>query len=459
MSDTARKPAYIERIENLEQDVPDLDFSLRTLIAEKVSSVNGLTPDSNGNVDVGGMPLGTLFPYTGKDVPAGTLRADGTTYTDMHTVFPEFYEWVVNSGLTVPLGSYALVEGSCGYYGLDESTGTVRMPTLAAGVFGTAAARQYGQAVQAGLPNITGAIVGHSSRSAAFQDGHGVFSTVGLQSVSMYTGSYGPEANFYGAIDFNASRSSPIYGRSDTVTPSHVKYPWVIVAYNAAVPPSVAEAAGFVNLLDGKIDKVNPKDSNGNAILTSAGGTITAPIYADNTAIVGRYENGRLGFAASGGKAAVLNLFGRYLAGDYAGAVELIAENDGNRATIALFPNGNFVVNGKNIVHAVNGATADASGNVTISSVPTAAKTDAVPNFAVAVANDRRCSGGSISGKNWILPWGGTWRYIQLYGVGTSNGAAYCGEAAGGSALPLAESTGGSNGNDYTYNYIAVRIY
>lgn len=215
---------------------------------EKVATVNGLTPDSNGNVDVGGMPLGTLFPYTGKDVPAGTLRADGTTYTNMRASFPEFYEWVVASGLTVPLADYALVEGSCGYYGLDTSTGTVRMPTLAAGVFGTTAAGQYGQAVAAGLPDIQGdTLLGNGYVGVGANTPSGCFYYATSKSVGVNSATTMANVSRLG---FRASGSSGVYGNSDTVTPSHVKYPWVIVVYNAAVSPSVAQAGEFVEMLD-----------------------------------------------------------------------------------------------------------------------------------------------------------------------------------------------------------------
>lgn len=198
----------------------------------------------------GGLPLGTLMPYTGKDVPAGFLRADGATYTGMRASFPEFYEWVVASGLTVPLADYALVEGSCGFYGLDQSTGTVRMPTLAAGVFGTTAAGQYGAAVQAGLPNITGQFGAVKSYKQPTTTGAFGYAGQGTADVGDYADTPRYE-NLYG---FDASLSSPIYGASDTVQPPHVKYPWVISVYNAAVSPSVAEASQFVGLLDGKAD-------------------------------------------------------------------------------------------------------------------------------------------------------------------------------------------------------------
>jgi hypothetical protein len=174
----------------------------------------------------------------------------------MRSSFPEFYEWVVNSGLTVALGSYALVEGSCGYYGLDTNTGTVRMPTLAAGVFGTTTAGQYGQAVQAGLPNITGTI-GTFIGGATGVFGAGT--TVG--SISLAAGSAVTLTHYNKT--FGAHTVNSVYGRSDTVTPSHVQYPWVIVVYNAAVPPSVAQAGEFIDLLDGKENKGAVRTLNG----------------------------------------------------------------------------------------------------------------------------------------------------------------------------------------------------
>lgn len=189
-----------------------------------------------------GVSLGTLLPYTGKDVPAGTLRPDGTVY-NMKAAFPDFYDWVLKYGPTVPLSEYTLVEGNCGYYGLDETTGTVRMPTITNGFVGAATAGQYGRAVQAGLPGFT-ATNDMVTSGAASITSHAGINCVGYEATT-------PTAH----IDVDASRSSPIYGRSDTDTPTHVKYPWVIVVYNAAVPPSVAEAAEFIGLLDGKMDK------------------------------------------------------------------------------------------------------------------------------------------------------------------------------------------------------------
>lgn len=200
----------------------------------------------------GGLPLGTPMPYTGKDVPAGFLRADGSTYTNMQAAFPEFYTWVKNSGLTVALADYALVEGSCGFYGIDESTGTVRMPTLAAGVFGTVEAGKYGQAVQAGLPGLTGSFT--FDRVEKVSGAQGAFTSTRRTDIGSNSYSFPAGTQVGHTIGFDASLSNPIYGNSDTVQPSHVKYPWVISVYNAAVAPSVAQAGEFIGLLDGKAD-------------------------------------------------------------------------------------------------------------------------------------------------------------------------------------------------------------
>ena len=385
-------------------------------INSKVATVNGLTPDANGNVDVGGMPLGTVFPYTGKDVPAGTLRADGSTYSNMRASFPEFYEWVVASGLTVSLGEYALVEGSCGFYGLDISTGTVRMPTLAAGVFGTTAAGQYGQAVQAGLPNIT-AYSPHSTSAYGSLYPSGAF---GISDASGLNLNGGQSATF-NSLTFDASRSSAIYGRSDTVTPSHVKYPWVIVVYNAAVPPSVAQAGEFVELLDGKVDKVNPKDSEGNDILTSAGGSLSGKLTFSVEQAVAKNNDAsilRIIGATSYANGGNLVLYGK----DHnnKGAAELQARDGSKTGVFRVFANGTASLNGSNLLTSSGGNLLNGS------------------NVAV----------GNVEGNTFTLPAGGTWAYTYHRSTYNDN-AGGSGTAAGGTTITAREGP---------TSYFAIRI-
>ena len=129
-------------------------------------------------------------------------------------------------------------------------------------------------------------------------------------------------------------------------------------------------------------------------------------------------------------------------------------------------------------VKSVNGTLADSAGNVSISvSAPvtsvngmtgavtinvagtkvnnavTADKATTTPNVAFAWQNSYSnvaCSGGSASGSNWILPSGGTWRYLRINGDTTDINTG--GTASGNSNIALK-----SNGTIADF-IIAIRI-
>lgn len=82
----------------------------------------------------GNLPLGTIFAYSGKNVPNGALCCDGQTINGCNTTYPQFYDWVVNNASTITMSEYNTFLNNnndiCGHYGLDSSTGTVRLPRL-----------------------------------------------------------------------------------------------------------------------------------------------------------------------------------------------------------------------------------------------------------------------------------------------------------------------------------------
>lgn len=104
--------------------------------------------------------------------------------------------------------------------------------------------------IEAGLPNITGVKNSVQLRSSSDSSQSGA-----LYSVSSSASSYGGSGNWAAIkLGFDASRSSAVYGKSSTVTPaSTTLYPWV-VAYTAAIPASMAQAAEFQQALSGKAD-------------------------------------------------------------------------------------------------------------------------------------------------------------------------------------------------------------
>lgn len=166
------------------------------------------------------------------------------------TIYPDFYTWVKDKHpelcKTKEQYDAALTQfGECPFYVVDEEEGSLRLPKLTNYIKMANAAEGITQS-EAGLPNITGRFACKASDSATPT---GAFLSIKTGGGSGDTYSSGAEI-----IDFDASLSSEVYGKSDTVTPSHTTlYPWVF-AYNASVPASTAQAAEFQEGLSGKAD-------------------------------------------------------------------------------------------------------------------------------------------------------------------------------------------------------------
>lgn len=173
----------------------------------------GLFGDVNGDVngsltwggkpvlcgESGGFPVGFLALYAGSNVPDGWFRCDGSTVANMATNYPKLY---------AVLGTNVLPNS------LD------RVPMGASSGINTI--------VTAGLPNITGSLVGNSGSSSAW---------LALASVGAFVDWTGPGAIPAGifnpsltyplgataATKLDASHSNAIYGASSTVQPPAVK--------------------------------------------------------------------------------------------------------------------------------------------------------------------------------------------------------------------------------------------
>ena len=103
----------------------------------------------------------------------------------------------------------------------------------------------------AGLPDITGTLSGamHTGAGASSGFATGAFAKEAQDSNFSYNG-----GAWVSNVSFDASRSSEVYGNSDTVTPAHTTlYPWVY-AYSDVIPASTAQASEFQEGLSGKAD-------------------------------------------------------------------------------------------------------------------------------------------------------------------------------------------------------------
>lgn len=171
----------------------------------------------------------------------------GETIAAFGSVYPDFHAWLLShTELTCTLAQYEdslTAYGECAKYGMGTD-GSVRLP-LIKNYIKAANTTDGVQNIEAGLPNITGTF---KEREVSPQTS-GAFESYGTDT---YAGRTQPSGCL--GYNFDASRSSAVYGKSDTVTPaSTTLYPWV-VAFNAAVPASVAQAGQFHQALSGKAD-------------------------------------------------------------------------------------------------------------------------------------------------------------------------------------------------------------
>ena len=171
------------------------------------------TPPSNA------VPTGTILDYSGLSAPDGYLIANGAEIS--RSTFSQLYQWASANGLIVSQSNIPTT--AHGYFGSGDGSTTFTIPDLR-GVFkrgadlasnrGGSDARVY---QDSGAPNITGE-AGCWERVALPSLGTGAFRFMDYG--SGYSGGYGGGAG--GAVNFNASRSSSVYGRSEDVRPRSV---------------------------------------------------------------------------------------------------------------------------------------------------------------------------------------------------------------------------------------------
>lgn len=226
---------------------------LQTVIMNKNDTISVIIPATYTNVEIGNIQfapfkyqktnvlykdrivrkLGEIFIYAGIDTPDNSLPLDGQIISECNIAYPDFYTWVVNNGKTITLEEYETKMSQysqCGYFGLDTTTKTVRLPKIKAFIQNAESVSEIGEAENAGLPNITGNWGGWNiisieggNYSGAFQSN---WSPNGNVATEMHV------AGVWDSLNVDASRSNSIYGNSTTVTPDNVKYRYFIYIKN-----------------------------------------------------------------------------------------------------------------------------------------------------------------------------------------------------------------------------------
>lgn len=162
-----------------------------------VKSVNGVTP-TGGNVDITGVPTGTILPFAGNTIPEGFLACNGagisaSTYSALYSVIGNTFGGDSTTFNLPNAESDKFLQG-------NSTPGTVKAP---------------------GLPNITGTIV------PGAYNGWGNLGTGAFYSLG--GGNHAPSGDSNGIkYGFDASRSNSIYGNAETVQPPALTVRFII---------------------------------------------------------------------------------------------------------------------------------------------------------------------------------------------------------------------------------------
>jgi hypothetical protein len=215
-------------------------------------NVNGVT------YDILGLPVGTIFTSALPQTNSGVHLLDGS-YIATNGIYGDFCKLVkklVEDGYNLLCSEEEFendveLTGSCGKFVLYEDDRMLRLPKITTFVQGLSDLTNIGNAVEAGLPNITGAfgLNGGYSASGAIQ----VTVSGDLDDYKNSGGAGYATSNF----TLDASKSSIIYGKSDTVQPPSVKYPYYIVLATVKQTDIEVNIDNVVNDLNNKADKIS----------------------------------------------------------------------------------------------------------------------------------------------------------------------------------------------------------
>lgn len=189
-----------------------------TEVGLKINEIIESSGSSSRNI---GELVTSLLPQTdaGLHLVDGALINGDGAYADFVNYIAELYN-------ANPTANYFTDEetwqtsvttyGVCGKFVYDNVANTVRLPKVTGIIEGTIDLSALGDLVEAGLPNITGS---GQMRCYSTVSCHGAFEDIGGNGAGNGTFNDDKYLNF----NFDASRSNPIYGNSDTVQPQTIK--------------------------------------------------------------------------------------------------------------------------------------------------------------------------------------------------------------------------------------------
>ena len=201
----------------------------------------------------------------------GALISGSGSYADFVTYIASIYNLSLNyfcseADWQASVSTY----GSCGKFVYDSVNNTVRLPKINNILQATTDVTKLGDLVEAGLPNITGTF-----RGINYGDASGAFT---LQSSNYGYANFNAHNGDVTKWTFNASRSSSIYGNSNTVQPQTIKVLYYIVIATSTKTAIQVDIDEIATDLNGKAD-VDLSNTNDTAKILMSGMGMPSSTY------------------------------------------------------------------------------------------------------------------------------------------------------------------------------------
>ena len=213
-----------------------------------VTSVNGKTGDV-----VVDLPVGHMYWGVEPNVPAGRLPALGATYN--RALYADLWAWANSVGLVKNESEWQAIAsangGNCAYYSDGDGSTTFRVPSIKCWVKGANSTDEVGSYLEAGLPNIEGSMIFKGAGNSGFYSDE-ANGALGFRTNTAKThfANESTSGVTRDGITFDASRSNPIYGNSDTVQSPSIVGMWLIVAFGVAHNIGEADVANVMQAVE-----------------------------------------------------------------------------------------------------------------------------------------------------------------------------------------------------------------
>lgn len=181
--------------------------------------------------------------------------------------------------------------GQCAKFAVDLDNETFRVPLIKDGAVVQQAMSdgELGKSYNAGLPNITA-----NWKSEPSDDAYGsVYTEIEDGNIQAVSAGGSTDTRLY----FDASRSSTVYGNSDTVQPNAVALRYFVVVATGSINQSMMDWSAWASSLQGKanttdvLNKVDNKDCVAYVTETYVNGTSWYRVYSDGRCEQGGYND------------------------------------------------------------------------------------------------------------------------------------------------------------------------